>query len=415
MKKAICLISGLLVLIACAVHAQVIRNGNGGSSQPKFRDYPYPPKIFVTYYFDGDIENDPQKTGVSKLGSRDLATGATMLLSSGIHEALPCAQVISKIDIIELISYDRIKVLLGGESNLQEIANMTSCDILITIFVSRHGDKILLSNTIQTNGNVQTLERSFKDSNVESYSNDLPLFVQGIVKQLLALGLCPYKGTFYFEETTLLSYGKEYHTPPDNSGLYTHSKWTRKTRKSQKWNLEKKTIVGADGQLDYQFEKTYDYEADSKSHCLKCENGVQTDAFLPPSPKSESTHDKESAACNTLVHANPDLTQYPVVMAIRFDDANETFYIDVKAVSARYDVKQSSRNTRVSTCPCPDKPDKDYDRQYADLLTLNRSFGPYKGKITDKELILPMTTAVFNGSSEEKEQLKTSVMFSLKR
>jgi hypothetical protein len=235
------------------------------------------------------------------------------------------------------------------------------------------------------------------------------------VKQLAELGLCPYKGTFFYEETLSMEYSKEYHTPPNDKGLYSHSKWSRKTTKTQKWNLDKKSIVGAEGQLYYQFEKTYDYEADSKSHCLKCENGVQIDEFLPPSPKSESSHDKESASCNTLVAANPELTQYPVVMVIRFNDANETFFIDVKAVSTRFDVKQSSRNTRVSSCPCPDKPDKDYDKQYADVLTLNRSFGPFKGKITDKELTLPMTTAVFNGASEEKEQTSTRLMLKLKR
>lgn len=280
---------------------------------------------------------------------------------------------------------------MGLESHLQEIAKDLNADFLIYLsFFETEDSYEIFGGTLST-GKGKTMTRNKYSANKKNPSGDFQKIGKAIARQFVEMELCPFKGkiTTTTERTDEEIRERGNRCGKDNSG-YFRGTIMNSSSYVEELVLEKKSRIQANGSMHVRsIEEKMMREINS--NCVLC-NTYDGDAIVGIDAGNYTSSDytqtiKEEFQVNGLAPLDnvPSLSsKLPAEVAIKFDTIQGTYMIQVKAVSKKGTYIKSKITKHITSYRKDDDPDEKVTNEI--IVSVSTSFGPFKGKPTDKTL-----------------------------
>ena len=314
-------------------------------------------------------------------------------LQKELNKELPCVRVITMSNIAASIQHDRDRVILtDGPSNFEEIAGAMGVDYTINVDIFSDGPLTRFNASIQQGrkSTPSSNKNAMARGNDEQKLDEIEKFVKKFVSELVNMQLCPFKGTITLttERTDEEIHERGNRCGKDNSGYF------RGTIKDsynyfEELVLEKKLRMQADGSMHVRSTEEH-MKHEVNSGCVNCwtyegnvANGIDAGTFT----NSDYTQTvKEEYEVNGLASLGDSQLsgKLPAEVAIKFDTIQGTYTIQVKAVSKKGSYIKSTITKNITSCKKFDRPDEIVNNET--IVSVSTSFGPFKGKPTDKTL-----------------------------
>jgi len=321
--------------------------------------------------------------------------GLTMMVMQVLREQIPCAIIITMKDIELMVKHDREQAIAHNswdyESNLENIGREMRCDYIVDIGGGMTGDIYFFSSSMLNNRNAKTINKATIKTDYKNLYDDAESYAYKLAKELLQMQICPYKGKITISNELV---DQEIHDRGNrcgkNSGGYFSEHKENTIKKSETWVLEKKKRMEAEGSFSTTFtkKKIIHQKSTACTSCFICEGKVVTGRSTTYTDEDWLVENKEEYQIDGI--ADPILDSKfnkinPAIVSIEFDTLAGAYTITVNAISKPGTYTISRTEKRQTACKCDD-PVPDEKSSTAKIMPLDKSYGPFKGKPTDKTL-----------------------------
>lgn len=318
-----------------------------------------------------------------------------MLVVQILHDQISCAVILTMEDIESDIKFDRDLAIAHPageyETNLGNIAKKMDCDYIVDIGGSIVGDKYFFSSSMLDNRKAKAVNKTMVQTDYKNLVKEVQSFAYKLAKELLQMQICPYKGKITISNELE---DQEIHDRGNrcgkNSGGYFSEHKENTTKKSETWILEKKKRIEAEGSFSTTFveKKIIHQKSNACTSCYICDGKVVTGRSTTYTDEDWLVENKEEYKIEGI--ADPILDDKfnkisPAMVSIEFDTLAGTYWIKVKAISKPGTYTISRTEKRATACKCDD-PVPDEKTSYVKIVPLDKMYGPFKGKPTDKTL-----------------------------
>jgi hypothetical protein len=321
------------------------------------------------------------------------------IVAETLSKDAPCVEIITKHEIAQMLEKDRWEVLLGQEGHFSEIAGALGCDYMISISISKIGERYFLNGSVLTPLNAQAKVRKNRDFDTDM-AGEFQRFANDIVRELLAGEICPYTGDLTYT-STFTHDELEKRTGLPDAGCDFEETTVKNNLKQETWIFKKVNRMQAEGNVDAFF--TFNDETNSRSNCLHCqvmEGEYLLDVFeahTSNTTKHASITETYNAKGLAFLDPQDKREKYHAIIRITFDLLANNYTLTVKAISqpGKY-----SKKTVFSEKGCPYY--KDWDNETGGIypVSINRTFGPFTGSPYEKNL-KKTDTKTFDEESEK--------------
>ncbi len=320
-----------------------------------------------------------------------LGTALETAVAQEIEKELPCVTVVTKFEIVQTIIADRENVLLGGteESRLEELGKFYNADIIVVQSIAVSGDSYIISgSTVSMGKKLGSISRNDRTVNKNNALNGFHECGKRIAMELVKIELCPFKGRITI---STIKTDNEVRERGNRCGKNDQG-WFRETiNKSNQYDenivLDKKRRYQADGTLSVKSTDTKIWRT-INSNCVLCatydgDDVVGTDAGIYTNSDYTQTL-KEDIKIEGLAPINHETGNFPATVEIKFDAIQGTYMVKVVVVSKKGTDIKSKKILNITACRKDDEPDEEVKNEM--IFSSSTSYGPFKGKPTDKTL-----------------------------
>lgn len=344
-------------------------------------------------------------------------------LTNEINKELPCVRVNTMKNIAAALSYDRDRELLSGETGyFQQIAGAIGADYLINVGITSDGKITGFSASMNKTKNGKSVAKTTElgKGDDEHKLDDIEKFAKDFVAELVKIQLCPFVGklTMTTERTSDEIHERGNRCGKDNSGYF------RGTIKNsymyvEKLDLEKKGKIAAKGSLNASGvdEKMMH---DVNSGCVNCwtyegkdVTGIDMTNYTSSDYTEVAREEYKVDGLAPLPDGSSVSNRFPAIVIIDFNINEGTYMVVVKAVSQKGAFVKSRKVTNVTECQ--KDPDPDKKETYGMIVSVKSTWGPFKGKPTDKTLQDSKTETNNNKIDGGQETYISKVNFSFTR
>jgi hypothetical protein len=383
--------------------------------------------IFTTVIANAQFGRLPEKpriyiTGVDAVGvnnagetNKHLTLFEDIVLSALLKE-IRCADIVTRDAIRTMMKFDRERVLLtNDESNFEAIAGAIGCDILICLSISKIGDDYYLSESTLGTRKAQAAGRMNAKTDINAMFNDMTKFANNLVRDLLAMEICAYKG-----DVTITSV-KTFKDSEDRDGLPGQDCEFKATKDEEMknedtWSFKKVKRVQSEGKVNINWNSVKkETEHNTCAHCQIMENGYKLDQFEANHANMNSSSEiTEKFTVNKMGKLNPEAAfeQYNSMVKIEFNTLANNYTITVKAVSEPAKWTRKVVNTN-SGCPYDENFESETGATYP--VAIDRTFGPFLGSPYEKTLKQTVTKTIIDPDSKGKGKTTETITFNLTR
>ena len=313
------------------------------------------------------------------------------IVAEEISKELSCAKVDTRWEVATATQNDREWALIGKESHLEKIMKrQAGADFLISLSIFETDDSYQISGGALLVNRAKALTKNSYSADKKSTIEDFHKIGKAIAMDLVGKEFCPFRGTITLttERTDAEIRERGNRCGKDNSGYF---KGTIRNSYSyfEELVLEKKWRMQADGSLHIKSTEEK-MMREINSNCVLC-NTYDGDDIVGIDAGNYTSSDytqtiKEEFEVNDLARLdnNPFSGKLPAEVAIKFDTIQGTYTIQVKAVSKKGSYIKSKITKHTTSCRKDDAPDEKVTNEI--IVSVSTSFGPFKGKPTDKTL-----------------------------
>jgi hypothetical protein len=333
------------------------------------------------------------KDGIKNFSADDISGLFEDQVQDELKQQITCADFMTYQGIKQMMMLDRTKAILTNdiEGNLSMIAGAMGCDYLISLGGYRIGDDYYLTGSTSITRNSKVATKGINTTDKDHFIQAMRKYAQDLARDLLARGICPYLGTIsmYTERTSDEIHETGSRCGKDNSGYF------RGTIKNsytyvEKLDLEKKGKIAAEGSLNASsIDEKMNREV--KSGCVNCwtyEGKDVTGIDMTNYTSSDYTvvirEEFKVDGLAPLKDGSNTSKKFPAEVNIEFDTIQGTYMVVVKAVSQKGEYVKSRKVTNVTECRKDPEPDEKITYGY--IVSVKSTWGPFKGKPTDKIL-----------------------------
>lgn len=304
-----------------------------------------------------------------------------------ISKEISCAVILTQFELKSIIGQDRERVLLNRESRMDQIAKMHNADFLVNLSVFEMDNSYLISGGALSVKKERAITKNNYSADKNDATNEFHKIGRAIALDFVEMGLCPFVGKLTL---TIDRAGDEIHERGNRCGK-DYSGYFRETIKNSynyalKLDLEKKTWAKAKGTINVSsFDEKMRHEINSG--CVNCWTYEGKDATGIDATNYTSSDYTEVIREEYKIDGLAPLFGsggFPASVFIDFDKKEGTYMIIVKAVSNKGEYIKSRKVTNVTACQKdPDPDEKVIDEK---IESVKETWGPFKGKYTDKTL-----------------------------
>ncbi len=339
------------------------------------------------------------------------------IVSTALEKEITCAKIVTLGTIKAMLDYERFRVLLYNidESDFQYIMGFMKCDIMICLNITKNGDDYYLGESALGMRKGKVGGKDIMVTDLDNMYQDMAKFAEKLVRVLLAMEICAYKGDISFTSVSTFTDSEE-RTGLPNQGCEFKATKKEENKTVQTWTFKKdKRYKGTSGVNSTINNSNKVTEHNTCGHCCKIIDGVKTDQFEPdPTDRNSSTLITESySATKTIQLAAPtEYENYSAMIRIKFDILANNYTITVKAISepGKYTKKTEIKN---SGCPYDENFEKEENAIYP--VSCNTTFGPFPGSPYVKSLKQTITRNYTDPDSQGKSKTTERIIFNLTR
>jgi hypothetical protein len=331
---------------------------------------------------------------VRKSNNREVI-GITSIYVNSIAEILSnkvsCASIITDEIIQVLVTHDREKELLDGfdsgkptSTRLQEIADAANCDYIVLVSVTECPDGFCLnaSTLSSEKGKVVIRQNSGNGNRGNDLLHEIEEYANNLADELLAMQICVYKGTITITETEDF----EENQPFENNECVEKG-YTRSINGTTKWEIEKRSRYTCNGTMKKDLtDKSHSWEYGNCIVCSQVSEDGKTVIGLYTEPSGVTTYDLNITETTKIEGLERMYTNTDAITFIKFDTLAGTFTVQVMANSKIGAITRKREYKCKTTCPRPCDVQKDDPVTNKIQEPLDDTYGPFKGKPSDKEL-----------------------------
>jgi hypothetical protein len=333
------------------------------------------------------------KDGIGNFTADDISGLFEDQVQDELKHQITCAEFMTYQGIKQMLILDRTKTILTNdiEGNLSLIAGAMGCDYLISLGGYRIGDDYYLTGSTSIIRDSKVATRGINTSDKDHFIQAMRKYAQDLARDLLARGICPYLGTISMstERTSDEIHETGSRCGKDNSGYF---RGTIKKSNSylEEVVLEKRSRIQATGSMHVSgVEENMNREI--KSGCVNCwtyEGKDVTGIDMTNYTSSDYTvvirEEFKVDGLAPLKDGSNTSKQFPAEVSIEFDTIQGTYEIVIKAVSLEGEYVKSRKVTNITECQKDPEPDE--KETYGQIVSVKSTWGPFKGKPTDKTL-----------------------------
>lgn len=307
-----------------------------------------------------------------------------------ITKELPCLKVTTQLEFQEKMEEDRAKELTGMETEFNKITGLaTNADYIISLSVFEAKDSYQVSGGASSRRGTKARNEYSADKN--NPSADFHKIGKAIALEFVEMGLCPFVGelTLTIDRTGDEIHERRNRCGKDNSGYF------RGTIKNSynyalKLGLEKKGRIAAKGSMNA---SSVDEKMNREinSGCVNCwtyegkdVTGIDATNYTSSDYTELRREEFKVDGLAPLENGPASSKEFPAEVSIEFDTKQGTYEIVVKAVSQKGEYVKSRKVTNITSCQ--KDPDPDEKVTYEKIESVKETWGPFKGKPTDKTL-----------------------------
>jgi len=375
----------------------------------QFGTLPEKPRIFITGIDAVGGENAQEANKHLELFEN--------LLCSALLKEFSCAHIMTRSGLKDMMKFERERVIITNpdESTINTIVGAMDCDIMICLSVLKEGDDYYLTESAlgTRKGNVGS--RHTTKTDLKNMFRDMEKFVQNLVKDLLLMEICAYKGDLSFTSISTFNDSEE-RTGLPNQGCEFKATKKEDNKTVQTWNFKKDKRFKGTSSVNCTINNSKKTtEHNTCVHCCKMIDGVKVDQFEPGfANKNSSIVITESYSANkTISLGSPsEYGNYSALIRVKFDILANNYTITVKAISepGKYAKKTEEKN---SGCPYDENFEKEENAIYP--VSCDRSFGPFPGSPYQKSLKQTITRNYTDPDSQGKSKTTETITFNLTR
>ena len=336
-------------------------------------------------------DHNPTIFITTKSDSPPLGIALQEAVAEEIEKELSCAKVTTRFQLEGAIAADRERVLAGTSTGrLYELGEKLNCEYLINLSIfDLEGRYATTASTTAMGKKLKTVSRQDHFGERNNVLNDFHALGKKIAMDLVVIELCPFKGKVTINN---IKTDEEIHERGNRCGKnnegYFQETIKKKYDSQENLVLEKKKRVGADGSMMVRSSSEYIWH--TIDPCVMCKT-YEGDAVVGTDVDNVTTTDytetlKDEFKVSGLAPMNegPITSKYLAEVAIDFDVNQGTYMVRVKAVSKPGTYVKSKKVKNDTAC----RKDKDPDEEVKNdiIVPFSRSYGPFKGKPTDKTL-----------------------------
>jgi hypothetical protein len=378
------------------------------SANAQFGSLREKPSIYITGMDVAGVSNSAE--------SNKLLSMFEDMVLSAIMKEIKCAKVMSRNAAKSMMQFDRERVIITNEeSNINAIADAMGADILICLNVSIVGDDYYLGGTTLDNRKKKVGGKYTEKTNEKNFGDGMNKFANDLVRDLLAMEICAYKGELTFSSVSTYTDSEERTGLPNQDCEFKATK-KEDNKTVQTWVFKKDRRYKGSSSVNCTINNSKkETQHNTCVHCCKMENGVKLDLFEPGfADKNSSTLITETySATKTIPLGAPaEYENYSALIKIKFDILANNYTIMVKAVSepGKYEEKTEEKN---SGCPYDENFEKEKNATYP--VSCNMTFGPFPGSPYIKSLKQTITRNYTDPDSKGKGKTVETISFNLTR
>jgi hypothetical protein len=332
------------------------------------------------------------KDGIKNFSADDISGLFENQVEDELIHQITCADFMTYQGIKQMMMIDRTKAILtNDEGNLSMIAGAMGCDYLISLGGYRIGDDYYLTGSTSITRNSKVATRGINTTDKDHFIQAMRKYAQDLARDLLARGICPYLGTISMstERTSDEIHETGSRCGKDNSGYF---RGTKKISNSylEEVVLEKKGRIQANGSMhasgvDEKMNREF------KSGCVNCwtyegkdVTGIDMTNYTSSDYTVVNREEFKVDGLAPLKDGSNTSKKFPAEVRIEFDTIQGTYEIVVKAVSLEGEYVKSRIVTNITECQKDPEPDEKVT--YGKIVPVKYTWGPFKGKPTDKTL-----------------------------
>jgi hypothetical protein len=331
-----------------------------------------------------------------------------------ISEEFPCAIINTYTEVQAKIAYDRQwNDGINGSYSLQDALALLDCDILISLTSYKLGGKYYFVSCTMDPRSATVAGRN--ESGGKNSSIDYSELIRQIIRDLVEMELCPYKGDVTFSSVKTFKDSQERNGLPNQDCEFKATK-EEDNKTVETWTFQKAKRFEGIASVNYTINNyKKETERNTCAHCSKMENGYRLDVFEAnrADMKTSSVITETYSATNTApLSSDVEYEKYNALIKIFFDTKANNYTITVKAVSqpAKWTKKTAIRN---SGCPYDEDFDNEVGATYGQRC--ERTFGPFPGSPYQKNLKQNVTKTYTDEGSDGKGKTVETISFNLSR
>jgi hypothetical protein len=338
-----------------------------------------------------------------------------------ITKELPCLRVTTQLEFQEKMAEDRAKSLSGGEdkNNIAKIIELTDADYKVSLSVFEAKDSYQVSGGASSRRG-SNMARNEYSADKANPSADFHEIGKAIAMEFVEKQLCPFVGklTMTTERTSDEIHETESRCGKDNSG-YFKGTIKRELVYSENLTLEKKGRLKAKGTM---YVTGYDMKMNHEinSGCVNCwtyegddVTGIDMTNFTSSDYKVVIMEHYKVDGLALLTGASEANKEFSAQVIIDFDKKDGTYMLTLVAVSNKGTCIKSKEVTNITSCKKDPEPDE--EKTFGYIISVKNTWGPFKGKITDKTLEDSKTETDNNKIDGGEETYTGKVNFSFTR
>ncbi len=383
--------------------------------------------LFTTVIANAQLGSLPEKPLILIWGI-DAAEGANTeerneqmsifeaIVSTAIEKEIKCAKTITRGTITAMIVKETFRVHVYGlqEDDFEYIMGFFKCDIKICLTITKLGEDYYLGESAIGMRRGKVSGKHVTKTDLSNMYEDMAKFAEKLVKDLLVMEICAYKGDLSFTSVTTFKDSEERTGLPNQDCEFKATK-KEENKTIQTWTFKKdKRYQGSSGvncTIDNSKKMT---EHNTCDHCCKMIDGVKVDLFEPGhADKNSSTVITETYSATKTIPLTPnEYENCSALIRIKFDTLANNYTITVKAISepGKYTKKTEEKN---SGCPYDESFNKEQNATYP--VSCDRSLGPFPGSPYQKSLKQTITRNYTDPDSQGKSKTTETITFNLTR
>lgn len=308
-------------------------------------------------------------------------------LKNELTKQIPCLKVSSMKDIGEAIRKDRQISLDGGESHIEEIMNtINNAEFQIIVHIATGNRRMDVYGKTYRHPDPHPIN----DDPLTDFltDNETDYWAQKFAISLSKYFQCPFEGKFMYSSSLKTSKKKSASHTSDDGKASSSFTQLQQNELTEDWDLDVKIDRNPAGTCNYYLLDYFRFDSESQGRCLKYEDGAWLDIFEGYGNSSEHIEKKDELRIKGLEKDEKNDKTY---FRIEYN-TDSTYLIHVKAISKPSLFTKSYYHQQNFSCPGPPFPTASNKQVFKMLKTLDRTFGPYPGKASDKVLTQRITT-----------------------